>query len=181
MRYTKLNNETIKYDHEIKLYEVAPVNVYNINTLCIGSGYLDKETAITHVSSTVKNQFKKFALVEFTVPANTKVWSAKHIDGCYTAKKAKVTNIEPVKRKDIIPTPEEKKVKNVIDTHLTNDDINRIIIIDIEVDELTALYSGTTKDWINPVGEEEFKKDIEGMEVVKAEVKHGGQLFVYIR
>ena len=70
------------------------------------------------------------------------------------------------------------KVKNVIKGHLSHEEIERITIIDTK--ELTTIFAGLSKKWLNPQDiMMEYKKEVENMEVIKSEVNCGCQLFVF--
>lgn len=57
--------------------------------------------------------------------------------------------------------------------------IERLAIIDTK--ELEVLYSGTLDDFRNaPDFMEEFKKELENKEVIKADMSCGCQLFIFV-
>lgn len=72
-----------------------------------------------------------------------------------------------------------KKLKNVLNGYLSQENIDRLIIIDVE--GLEPLYSGTLAGFQNaPDFMEEFKKELENKEVIKADMNCGCQLFIFV-
>lgn len=72
-----------------------------------------------------------------------------------------------------------KKLKNVLKGYLSREIIDRLTVID--VNRLEVLYSGTLEDFQNaPDFMEEFKKELEDKEVVKADINCGCQLFIFV-
>ncbi len=72
-----------------------------------------------------------------------------------------------------------KKLKNVLKGYLSREIIDRLTVID--VNRLEVLYSGTLEDFQNaPDFMEEFKKELENKEVIKADLNCGCQLFIFV-
>lgn len=73
------------------------------------------------------------------------------------------------------------KVENVIKGHLSHDEIERLTIINPNDDDI-AIYAGTLEKYMNPIDiMNEYKKEVDNMEVVKSAVNCGNQLFIIVK
>lgn len=74
-----------------------------------------------------------------------------------------------------------KNIKRVISGHLSHEDIDQIIIIDL--DRTEAIYAGTPEKWKNTCDlMTAYRNEIEEtMEVVKSQVDCGRKLFLYVK
>lgn len=71
------------------------------------------------------------------------------------------------------------KLKNVLKGYTSHENISRLSVINTK--DLTALYSGTLEDFQKDQDfMEEFKKELEDKEVVKADMSCWCQLFIFI-
>lgn len=72
-------------------------------------------------------------------------------------------------------------VKNVIKGYLSQENIERVVIIDTKDDSI-ALFSGTLDKYLKPKAiMQDYKNEVDNMEVIRSSVSCGNQLFILVR
>lgn len=94
----KTCQESLIFDHEIKLFGVYPAGIVHPGkSWFCSSCYFDKEKALNRFLTYTSLGYKEYEMVEFTVPANTCI--LKFGDNCSPISETAeitVTNIEPL-------------------------------------------------------------------------------------
>lgn len=182
--------EDLKFDHEVKIYEVVSQLYsgqchYKVGQKygCGCSGYLDKDIAMNKFLARIQpiDREKNHYMVEATVPAGTWLWGNDYgyAKDHYIANSAEVTAVDLVDAKGIIPEDESVKVKNVIQEYLDTTMIDTITIIDLVTP--SVLYSDSATYWrMNTQDVKEIKERVGDLEVINAEIFKERQLFIYI-
>ena len=73
------------------------------------------------------------------------------------------------------------KVKNVIKGYCGKENIDRLTIINLSNDDI-GIFAGELKKYMNPTNiMEDYKKEVDEMEVIKSAVNCGCQLFIIVK
>lgn len=83
---------------------------------------------------------------------------------------------------DIEREVNKMKVKNVIKGYCSKENIERLIIISLSNDDI-GIFAGELKKYMNSTNiiMENYKKEVDEMEVIKSAVNCGCQLFIIVK
>lgn len=93
MKYSKQSNETFKSSLETKLYKVEPEGLSSIGKAGEVCGYLNEKDAIFYSGYEYN---RRLMIVEYTIPANKKMWKERSNKKLVGTKDAVVTLVVPV-------------------------------------------------------------------------------------